>query len=112
MQITLADDSCRRRCWHRMKSASSRQSCDCPPLDQLRIARLGTTVHVGLVQGTHAVVGMLGQPAYMVQGDTGAIEQITVRSQFGRAMVMAVYHRAEPRTTDEEYPLPGAWPVA
>lgn len=64
---------------------------------------MGTTVTSALVQGTHAVIGHVGDSrAYLVQGDTRTIEQITVDHSFVEAMVMAGHIT---RAEAEDHPM-------
>lgn len=64
---------------------------------------MGTTVTTAFVQGTHAVIGHVGDSrAYLIQGDTGSIEQITVDHSFVEAMVMAGHIT---RAEAEDHPM-------
>lgn len=64
---------------------------------------MGTTVTTAFVSGTHAVIGHVGDSrAYLVQGDTRAIEQITVDHSFVEAMVMAGHIT---RAEAEDHPM-------
>jgi protein phosphatase len=106
MQVALTDESMTAQdVGNRMKSviaqanrAIVRQSDQHPHL-----RGMGTTVTSVFVQGTHAVIGHVGDSrAYLVQGDTGTIEQITVDHSFVEAMVIAGHIT---RAEAEEHPM-------
>ncbi|MBK8139356.1 MAG: Stp1/IreP family PP2C-type Ser/Thr phosphatase [Chloroflexi bacterium] len=106
MQTALSDDSLAPQdVGSRLKSVISqanraivRQSDQHPHL-----RGMGTTVTSVFVQGTHAVVGHVGDSrAYLIQGDTGNIEQITVDHSFVEAMVMAGHIT---RAEAEDHPM-------
>lgn len=64
---------------------------------------MGTTVTSAFVRGTRAVIGHVGDSrAYLVQGDTGHIEQITVDHSFVEAMVLAGHIT---RAEAEDHPM-------
>ncbi|MBK9124925.1 MAG: Stp1/IreP family PP2C-type Ser/Thr phosphatase [Chloroflexi bacterium] len=64
---------------------------------------MGTTVTSAFVHGTRAVIGHVGDSrAYLVQGDTGHIEQITVDHSFVEAMVLAGHIT---RAEAEDHPM-------
>lgn len=106
MQTALSDDSLTPQdVGSRMKSviAQANRAIVRHSDQHPHLRGMGTTVTSAFVQGTHAVIGHVGDSrAYLVQGDTGAIEQITVDHSFVEAMVMAGHIT---RAEAEDHPM-------